>query len=210
MQWAVKRGNATFVVGLCLLLTGLPAVGQKSLVATGSICGTVQDESGDPAVTAKVTANYQNHPHLGMRPWSSTDDAGLYCIENVTTGEYLMSAEDPLKGYPNMDISFFSDVYPPPRPRVHVTAKEPKAEAHWRIPFKSGIVEVVLSDARTGKAIETMFFVTLMLESNPTRFVHGSAWSSTPLLLPPNENVHLTVGLTGYREWPGDGSKGGC
>jgi len=171
----------------------------------GSICGIVQDENGAPAYFVKVVAIYQGS-HSGPYPSGKTDGAGHYCINNVAPGDYVMSAEDTEKGYPQMGSIFYS--VQRPTPEVHIAIGNLKGHADWRIPYKAGFVEVALTDAQTGKQIIPMFF-NLVLQSSPKNgFIHGSSSSTAALLVPPNENIYLAVSAPGYKEWPADGTKG--
>jgi hypothetical protein len=171
----------------------------------GSICGMVQDENGAPASFVKVVAMYDG-PHSGPYPLGKTDSTGHYCVDNVAPGDYLMSAEDPEKGYPEMYSNFYSSQRRDPE--VHIAIGNLKGHADWRIPYKAGFVEVVLTDARTGKPIIPMFF-SLVVQSRPeTGVMRGSRASTAALLVPPNENVYFKVSAPGYGEWPADGTKG--
>jgi hypothetical protein len=171
----------------------------------GSICGIVQDENGAPASFVKVVAIYQG-PHSGLEPFGKTDSTGHYCINNVADGDYVMSAADTEKGYPELGSIFYS--VQRPGPEVHIATGNLKGHADWRIPYKAGFVEVALTDARTGKPIIPMFF-NLVLQSSPKNgFMRGSSLSTAALLVPPNENIYFTVSAPGYKEWPADGTKG--
>jgi hypothetical protein len=171
----------------------------------GSICGTVQNENGGPASLVKIVAIYMG-AHSGSYPLGKTDGVGHYCIDNVAPGDYVMSAADPEKGYPEMGSIFYSSQRP--NPEVHIAIGSLKGHADWRIPYKAGFVEVVLTDVRTGKPIIPMIF-RLVLQSSPKDGnMRGSTVSTSALLVPPNENIYFTVSATGYGEWPGDGTTG--
>jgi hypothetical protein len=171
----------------------------------GSICGIVQDENGAPASFVKVVAIYDG-PHSGPYPLGKTDSTGHYCIDNVASGDYFMSAADPEKGYPEMGSIFYS--LQRPNPKVRIVMGNLKGHADWRIPYKAGFIEVALTDARTGKPIIPMFF-TLVVQSRPKNgSMHGSSASTSALLVPPNENIYFIVSARGYGEWPADGTKG--
>jgi hypothetical protein len=189
-------------LAILLFATSL-AYGQPATM--GSICGTVENENGAPASLVRIVAIYQGS-HTGLYPSGKTDSTGHYCIDNVDFGNYVMSADDPKKGYPEMGPIFYSSQRP--NPEVHIAIENLKGHADWRIPYKAGFLEVVLTDARTGKPIIPMFF-SLALQSNPKDgFMRGSSVSTAAFLVPPNENIYFTVNARGYREWPGDGTKG--
>jgi hypothetical protein len=188
------------------LLFAMPtAYGQSSIGPTGSICGTALDEKGAPAAFVKVVAIYDG-AFSGIRPADQTDKFGHYCVANLAPGDYFMSAEDPEKGYPQMQSIFYGS--PSAMPKASVAAKNPQGHADWQIPYKAGFLKVHLTDARTGKQIIPMFFNLVLRARQDVGFVRGSCASTIPLLVPPNEDIYFTVNAPGYQEWPGDGTKG--
>ena len=176
---------------------------------TGSICGTVLDENGQPARSILVTATYLG-AHSGPEPASRSDGSGRYCLGNVPFGESALSADDPKRGYPDMCFAFYSAASESERWKTAVTlsAKLPHAERDFRIPYKGAFLTIHLSDAATGTPISGLS-VKLRVQSDPDqRWMSTSQVTSDALLLPPNENVLLQVSAPGYREWPYDGSPG--
>jgi hypothetical protein len=193
------------IVYVYLLLATFLAYGQSSMEPTGSICGTTLDENGAPAAFVRVVAIYVG-AHSGMYPMGKTDKSGHYCVANVAPGDYVMSADDPEKGYPQI-WSIFYDA-PSPKPKVSITAQNLQGHADWQIPYKAGFLKVHLTDARTGKQIIPMFF-KLVLRSRPdVGFMRGSCASTMPLLVPPNEDIYFTVSAPDHQEWPRDGTIG--
>jgi hypothetical protein len=189
----------------CLLFGTISAYSQLSTQPTGSICGTALDENGLPARSIKVVAVYIGS-HSGGIILGKTDESGHYCVEHLAFGDYFMSADDPENGYPMMGPSFYS--LSAPQQIVSITSENPTGHSDWKIPYKAGIVQVQLTDARTGKQIFPMFF-NLAVRSKPEdRFMRGSGPSTVPLLVPPNEDIYFTVSAPGYQLWPEDGTKG--
>lgn len=47
-------------------------------------------------------------PATGIPPVSKTDSKGHYCIHDLYTGEYSLSAINPDKQYPNMGWLFYA------------------------------------------------------------------------------------------------------
>jgi hypothetical protein len=190
----------------CLLFGTISAYSQLSTQPTGSICGTALDESGLPARSIKVVAIYTGS-HSGGMILGKTDESGHYCVEHLAFGDYVMSADDPENGYPMMGTSLFYSLSAPQQ-IVSITSENPTGHSDWKIPYKAGIVQVQLTDARTGKQIFPMFF-NLAVRSKPEdRFLRGSGPSTVPLLVPPNEDIYFTVNAPGYQLWPYDGTKG--
>jgi hypothetical protein len=189
----------------CLLFGTISAYSQTSTQPTGSICGTAMDENGLPARSIKVVA-VSVGAHSGGLLIGKTDESGHYCVEHLAPGDYFMSANDPENGYPMMGPSFYS--LSAPQQIVSITPENPTGHSDWKIPYKAGIVQVQLTDARTGKQIVPMFF-NLAVRSKPEdRFLRGSGPSKEPLLVPPNEDIYFTVNAPGYELWPYDGTKG--
>jgi len=133
-----------------------------------------------------------------MVPFARTDEQGHYCIKGLALGDYYMTADDPERGYPNMASGFFSTARM--RSQVRLTATKLNGHADWEIPYKAGFVKVELTDAQSGKQVDAMFF-DLLVQSRPeVGHMFGSAGSTTPLLLPPNEDVVVTITARGYRK----------
>jgi hypothetical protein len=134
-----------------------------------------------------------------------TDNFGHYCVPNVAPGDYIMSAGDPEKGYPELGSIFYGS--PSPKSKVSITVQNLQGHADWRIPYKAAVLNVHLTDARTGKQIIPMFF-KLVLRFNDVGFIRGSQISTMSLLVPPNEDIFFTVSAADHQGWPGDGTKG--
>jgi hypothetical protein len=171
----------------------------------GSICGVFQDENGLPAADTWMTAIYIGS-HSGPFSGSKTDADGRYCITGLSLGEYAVSADDEKKGYPLLNIQFFTQRSR--EPRVTLTTDVPNAHIDGRIPFKAGFLSLVLMDSEAGKPIASMS-VNLSVRSDPDhRWMHINTISDRILLIPPNEDVYVTVTSPGFSTWPDDGSKG--
>jgi hypothetical protein len=195
------------MVHVCLVLATFSACGQSSNEPTGSICGMVQDENGAPASFVKVVAKYVGPGgHTGSNPMSKTDQFGHYCVANLVIGDYVMSADDPEKGYPQMETLFYSSHSL--NAKITITSQTLEGHADWQIPYKAGFLTVHLTDARTGKQIIPMFFNLVVRSRRDVGFMRGSSRSTMALLVPPNEDIDFTVSAPGYGEWPGDGTQG--
>ncbi len=134
----------------------------------------------------------------GIVPFAKTDEQGHYCLKGLWLGDYLMTADDPGKGYPNMATGFFSSERT--HSQVQLTATNLNGTVDWKIPYKAAFVKADLVDAQTGKQVDAMFF-DLLVQSRPeVGHMFGSAGSATPLLLPPNEDVIVTITAPGYRK----------
>jgi hypothetical protein len=189
------------MVYACLLFGTFSVYGRPATPSTGSICGTTLDENGSPARFIKVVAIHEG----GSTEVGKTDELGHYCVEDLPLGDYVMSADDTDHGYPITVRGGFFYSAPTPQQKVHITSINLTGHADWRIPYKAGWVKVLLTDARTGQQIPDM---TLSLNRSGG-VLNISRPSTTPILLPPNEDIYLfSVSTPGYQRWPGDGSKG--
>jgi hypothetical protein len=182
---------------LFLLLVGSSAFGQNADLPQGSICGTVLNENGSPASAVKVSPDYLG-PHSGVVPFARTDELGRYCLTGLALGDYYMTADDPEKGYPSTASGFFSTE--PKRSQVKLSSTNLNGRADWKIPYKAGFVKVELVDAQSGKQIVPMFFELLVQSRPEVGHMFGSAGSTTPLLVPPDQDVVVTIHAPGYRQ----------
>src|SRR5262245_42169257 len=75
----------TVAIGVCVLLLAVPAFAQRT---TGSIVGTVTDESGGvlPGVTVTLTG-----PNVAGQPTNVTGSDGAYRFPTVPPGEYIVT-----------------------------------------------------------------------------------------------------------------------
>lgn len=189
-----------------LLLAASFAYGQQATNSTGSICGSVLDETGAPASHVQVLAILQDPAGHGL-PGSITDETGHYCVDGLRLGKYVMSAADEKKGYP-MRSDFYT--WPAPEPQVTLTAQDPQANLDWQIPFKAGFLKIHVSvDHPDIQTVPITF--DLIVRSRPkVRYtsvmtsLHTDSKGSFTVLLPPGEDVLLTAMSPGYRHWPND------
>jgi hypothetical protein len=176
---------------------------------SGTICGTVLDENGDPAQHVIIVAHYLS-PHSGPLPTTQSYNTGKYCMDTVPFGQTMLSVDDPDRGYPSMWNSFYN-----PKPLdqqtnniADLSASHPEVTVDLRIPYKAAFLTVHLTDAVTGASKSSMSYEMKAEATSGDRTISGSQKTADALLVPPNENVLLKVGAPGYREWPYDGSPG--
>lgn len=185
---------------------------QPSRDAIGSICGSVLDEKGVPASHVHIAAmNVSLGGHANGFPGSQTDESGQYCIRQLQVGEYILSADDRPKGYPPLWDSFFS--WRTPDSVVLLTSQSPRVRLDWKIPFKAGFLRLDVPGSRTGSESSPITF-RLVVRSRPQLGMTSLTISGQmeerviTFLLPPDEDVLLTVSSPGHQSWPEDGSDG--
>ena len=181
-----------------ILSTGFVLLASKAQ-QNGSICGVVQDETGRRASAVRVAAMYIG-PHSGPYDSAITDANGHYCMEHVRPGEYTMSADDPVKGYPLLGMLFYAPHAP--EPRITISAQSLHQIADWTIPYKAGFLRVHATARDTGRTIKNVSLFVAIRENEDLRYMRGGRGADTPILLPPNEDVYVKVNAEGYRPWP--------
>jgi hypothetical protein len=197
---------------LLLMLTTRLVFGQPSEGVRGSVCGSVLDENGSPASHVRVTAIRQPGPggaSIGLL-FSFTDQRGRYCIRSLELGEYVMSAYDEEKGYPHRGPLFY--FWQTPDPKVQLSSLNPDARADWQIPFKAGFVKIQTLEIRTSNQTERVSFL-FQVRSRPQGGALGvgppiPAGRLLTFLLPPDEDVLLTVTCADGHKWPDDAGAG--
>jgi hypothetical protein len=189
------------------------AFAQSSVDGIGSICGRVLDEKGTPASNIHVIAMVMSPSgHSGGYPGAPTDASGHYCIEGLQLGEYVLTADDEGLGYPQRGSSFYS--WHTPDPRATLTAQVLMAHLDWQVPFRAGFLRLHLPAAHTANDRVPMKF-ELVVRSRPrlglmsvTTFPEMEKSKVITELLPPDEDVLLTVTSPDHLRWPDDGSEG--
>jgi hypothetical protein len=179
----------------------------------GKICGTVLDESGNPAANVHVIAILQSSAgHSGGFPGTRADEVGRYCINGLPLGNYLLTADDEGLGYPMRGSTFFT--WSSPLPKVALSRQRPNSSFDWKIPFRAAFLYLHLPAAHSRDEI-TPITIKLVVHSRPnlglmtivTRTELGKS-KELHILLPPQEDVLLTVSAPSYQRWPNDGSEG--
>ena len=204
---AIVDGVRSAFICVFLLLHSFFASGQQAADPGGAICGSVLDENGAPASHVYVIAMLQEmFGHTGGYPGTATDDAGHYCVADLSLGKYILSALDEKKGYPKRGLGFYT--WSSPDPQVTLTAQEPQANLDWQIPFKAGFLRLHVSVDHPGVQAVPITF-DLVVPSRPKLGYESVMTSlrtdprdSLTILLPPGDDVFLTAMSPGYRHWP--------
>ncbi len=178
--------------------------GQSLSAQGGSICGTVHDEKGGLASHIRVQAFYLG-AHSGPEDRTVTNAEGRYCMVGIQPGEYMLTADDAAKGYPDLAATFY---WPTTfETTVTISVGSPRAVVNWSIPYKAATLHVVAHDRITGEPVQAIGIELVVGGSEKTRRNQGSFQNNT-VLLPPNEDVLVKVSAGGYRPWPSDQPQG--
>jgi hypothetical protein len=201
------------IICLCLLLIA-SSCGLSQLMNSekGKICGTVLDESGTPASNVHVIAILLSPGgHSGGFPGAHANSSGHYCIDGLSLGSYGLSGYDEGLGYPMQGNSFYS--WRSPAPQVTLTRQKSDANLDWKIPFRAGFLYLHLPAVHSPDELAPMM-VTLVVRSRSSvghmsvsTFPEMGKSKQVTVLLPPQEDVLLSVTAPGYQSWPADGSE---
>ncbi len=186
---------------LVFLTPPIAALAQQDI---GTICGTVENELGQPAANIKVVAM----PAVvgGIVPWFKTDAAGHYCaIHLIVQQTYQLTADDLDAGYPPMYDGLYSQQ---PLPDLELTFKHSQTTFNWRIPYKAARFHLRAMDAITGNPPRSIHY-SLVLKSSPAiGRVTASGPADMQILLPPDTDLLLKVEAPGYWQWPANETPG--
>jgi hypothetical protein len=175
-----------------LIVLTVAMSGTAQTAETGSICGTVLDENGQPAPNVLVSATSLV---CCLQPDSRSDDSGQYCLSHLRFGHYLLSADEEKLGYPNLRATFYSAAPLSQRSETiaAISVKHPQTELTFRIPYKGGFLRIQPSDAATGKLISGMSF-SLKVKSNPDlRDIGGTRPASDDPVLPEKRTTYYSL-----------------
>lgn len=177
------------LVASCLSL--VIAVAQPSK-GTGVIYGTVVSQDRQPG--KRIILYAEPLDVGGQFPSTRSDDQGEYRFENLPWGRYTVYAEDEDAGYLGDDIDDGS------QPSVEISRERPKAEFRVVLPSRAGLLQVHLTNRRTGAAILWMG-VTVASMEDPRLSRDMTRKSSETILVPPDRKLILHIRADGFREW---------
>lgn len=186
---------------LILIISCLPLIGfAQQRKGTGVIYGTVVSQNQQPGKHITLYAE-----PLGVsRQYPSTisNDDGHYRLENLPWGTYKVYAEDDEAGYlREVDDDNQS------QPSVKISRNYPQAEFRVVLPAKAGVVQIQLTNRRTGAVIPWMW-LTVTTSTDPLHSDNHSCESSELTLVPPDRNLILHITAKGFREWDESSGKG--
>jgi Carboxypeptidase regulatory-like domain len=179
---------------LVLIISCLPLVigSAEQKKGTGVIYGTVVSQNGQPGKRISLYAEPLDVG--GQFPNTRSNDRGEYRFENLPWGRYTVSAEDDDAGYSGDVIDDSS------QPSVEISRERPNAEFRVVLPSKAGLLQIHLTNRRTGAAIPWMG-VTVAPMEEPRRSRDHTCKSSELILVPPDRNLILHITAGGFREW---------
>jgi hypothetical protein len=178
---------------LILIISCLPLIGlAQQRRGTGVIYGTVVSQNGQ---VGKHIAIYAEPLGVSRQfPSTISNDHGQYRFENLPWGTYSVYAEDDEAGYLAED----DDVQT--QPSVEISRDHPQAEFRVVLPVKAGVVQIQLTNRKTGAVIPWMW-VTVATSKDPLHSSNHSCKSSELILVPPDRDLILHIIADGFREW---------
>jgi hypothetical protein len=173
--------------------------------------GRVLDYEGKAVARAEVTAGPIG-PLKGVVPNASSDAQGEFSIVVHQTGEFLVSAQKTVDGYPSTSNAFY---YPHTATATRVTVLEGQPAPYATVQFgpKAGKILLRVSDAETGQPIRTVALSLCRVEApkychrvkNNTRVTTFPVQYNAPIygapVLVPSEPFTLEVSAEGYESF---------
>lgn len=188
---------------LILIISCLPLVAlAQQRKGTGVIYGTVV--SRDEQVGKHVSLYAEPLGVSRQLPSTTSNDDGHYRFENLPWGRYKIYAEDDEAGYlPEVDEDNQTQL------SVEISRNYPQAEFRVVLPAKAGVVQIHLTNRRTGAVIPWMW-LTVAPSTDPLHPLNRACESSELTLVPPDRNVilHITprVSENGTKAWEKESS----
>jgi hypothetical protein len=185
---------------LIVLLVLSPAMAQQQeRVVNGVIHGVVTTSTGEPAKDVRLRATPLGTGGSGGVLETKTNSEGKYRFHNPPSwGTYRIYADDEAAGYSRVSTG--------PSPgnsisEVEITREHPDAECNFSLPPKAGLIQIHLTNRRTGIAISEMTLWVAPSETPELGLFGMSGRSDSLILVPPDRNLLLHVTARGFREW---------
>lgn len=163
---------------------------------TGSVRGRVVDENGKPVGDAKVTTTPVDAPGQPEKS-TRTDAQGYFVIAGLPWGKYKVGAEKPEVGYPDMSLTFYSDIAEPAP--ILLTPATPEAHEDFTLRVKAGVLTGIVTDAVSNDPVPATFL--LRRADHPEKLLFVEAASHYRILVPSDTDVKLEVAAPGYETW---------
>jgi hypothetical protein len=175
------------------------AAGPLHAQMKGTISATVIDQTGQPLVGARVAMVPADATGLmGALPECLTDDRGV-CSLNLRFGKYHVTAKKVAEGYPDLTIRFYGHGQWPAT--AEITPEAPAASVTVDLGPKAASLVLHPVDDDSGDNIKHLT-VTLHPANDPHEFISSSLAGPNPtILVPPDEDVLVTVSADGYQPW---------
>lgn len=145
-------------------------------------------------------------------PRVKTDQQGEYRFEEVCDGRWGVFVEDKEAGYPYSGRNMNWFLYGVRSPQVEITDKNSDAQLNVNVPPKPGRLRVhVIARNTELKAAN----VKVQLKATRKRRIllscggADSSWCEGDyILVPPDQNLRLTITSIGFHEWRGSAERG--
>ena len=169
--------------------------------ASGAITGQVIDVSGQPVSGAQVYAD-RNEAPIGRRLGASTDEQGMFVIDNLVPGTYTVSTSKEEDGYAPTDTSFYVGYVQAPQ----VTVNERQTTSGVLVPLGPQAARLTgrIIDTTTNAVMRDLrdVQITLRHADNPdyalsTNPVLNGAFSILVPIIP----FTVEVSAPGYQHW---------
>jgi hypothetical protein len=159
----------------------------------GVIYGTVASKRGQPGKRILLWAEPLDFG--GQLPSTKSNSRGEYRFENLPWGRYTVYAED-------NDAGYLRSVEDEGQPSIKISPEHPRAEFPVVLPARAGVLQIRLTNRKTGTEIPWMFVTVADPEQQRRRSPRAYACESSNLILvPPDTNLILHIEADGFREW---------
>ena len=172
------------------------SLGLLAAEPSGKISVRVIDQQGNPVQHAVVKLEPLPHGSISfVSPSCKTDENGTCTRTKLDLGTYLVGAEKPADGYPNLMFEFYGhDVK---RPKVTLTLDKPEATVDFTLGVKAAKLKVNLVDDATDKPVENP---GIILRSG-TDYVSIAKSADSIVLIPSDKDIQLEISAPGYQPW---------
>ncbi len=182
-----------------LFFLAIQAVTALPAQTRGTITATVVDRAGQPVAGARVAVVPAGaHGIMGLIPECLTDDKGV-CSQDLQFGKYNVTARKTAEGYPDLLANFYGQGQWPATAEISLV--RPAASVTVRLGPKAGLLAIHVVDDASGEPLKQVN-VTLRPAADPHDFSsEGLGGPDCTILIPPDEDVLVTVSANGYQPW---------
>jgi hypothetical protein len=187
-----------FCLAAFLVLACVSFLAQDSKRA-GIIRGVILDANDQPVEDAMVKANFAGG-FSGIVPSARSDKSGHFAIRHLAWGEWYVTATKEQEGYPDGSNAFYSGFASIPA-TVDLGADNADQFVTVHLGRKAGSISGTITDAETGKPIETC--VRLQWKNVPSISWSGYGLLKSKFYLPVPADTDITVLISawGYEPW---------
>ena len=192
----MARWSSSLIV---LLVLSLAMAQQLERVVDGVIHGLVITSTGEPAKSIRLRATPLGTGGSGGVLETRTNSEGRYRFHHLPLwATYRIYADDEAAGYSRASTG------PSPGNTIseaEITGEHPDTECNFSLPPKAGLIQIHLTNRRTGITISEMTLWVAHFDTPESGLFTMTGRSDSVVLVPPDRNLLLHVTARGFREW---------